>query len=80
MVTLATMNIVVIMTGYTGVWKLCGLCAQSRGVLVHQLIVESGILHVGKGFVEGIDVGSGDCRYCGGLDWNNHHDNRSLVS
>jgi hypothetical protein len=74
------MTIVVIVTGFTEVWKLCRLCAQSRGVLVHQLIAESGILHVGKGFVEGIDVGSGDCRYCGSLDWNNHHDNGSLVS
>jgi hypothetical protein len=80
MVPLAIMTIVIIMAGYTKVWKLCRLCFQSHGVLVHRLIAESGILHVDKGFVEGIDVGSGDCRYCGGLDWNNHHGNGGLVS
>jgi hypothetical protein len=80
MVPLAIMTIVVIMAGYTGVWKLCRLCSQCHVVLVHQLVAESGILHVGKDFVEGIDVGSENCKYCGSLDWNNHHDNRSLVS
>jgi hypothetical protein len=80
MLPLAIVAIMVIMTGYTEVWELCGLCAQCHSVLVPKPIAESGIIHVGKDFVEGIDVSSEDCKYCGGLDWNNHHDNRSLVS